>query len=75
MTPKSLTPLLELPAAKRAELALALWESLDDSEREAAFPVTPELAAELDRRIADHVADPGTSVPWTVVRRKLSGRR
>jgi putative addiction module component (TIGR02574 family) len=75
MAPKPLTPLLKLPAAKRAELALALWESLDDTEREAAFPLTPELAAELDRRTADHVSDTSTSIPWPVVRRKLSRKR
>jgi putative addiction module component (TIGR02574 family) len=75
MAPKALTPLLKLPAAKRAELALALWESLDDSEREAAFPMTDELGAELDRRTADHVSDPSTSIPWPVVRRKLSKKR
>ena len=75
MAPKTLTPLLKLPAAKRADLALALWESLDDDERDAAFPVTPELAAELDRRMADHVADPSSSIPWPVVRRKLTRRQ
>jgi putative addiction module component (TIGR02574 family) len=75
MAPKTLTPLLKLSAAKRADLALALWESLDDAEREAAFPVTPALAAELDRRMADHVADPSSSIPWPVVRRKLTRRK
>jgi putative addiction module component (TIGR02574 family) len=75
MAPKTLAPLLKLPAAKRAELALALWESLDDAEREAAFPMTPGLAAELDRRMADHVADPESSIPWPVVRRKLTRRK
>jgi putative addiction module component (TIGR02574 family) len=75
MAPKTLTPLLKLSPAKRADLALALWESLDDDERDAAFPMTPALAAELERRMADHVADPSSSIPWKVVRRKLSGRR
>ena len=64
MTPKTFTPLLRLPAAERADLALALWESLNDAERAAAFPTTPELAAELDRRMADHVSDPSRSIPW-----------
>lgn len=75
MAPKSLAPLLKLPARKRADLALALWESLDDAERDAAFAMTPEMASELDRRIADHVADPSSAIPWKVLRRRLAGRR
>jgi len=75
MAPKVTTPPFKLSPAKRADLALALWESLDDSRREAAFPMTREVAAELDRRTADHVADPGSSIPWVVVRRRLMRRR
>ena len=41
----------------RVELASDIWESLENAEREAAFPVTPELAAEIDRRVAEIDAD------------------
>ena len=75
MSPKALAPLLRLSPAKRADLAPALWESLEDGEREAAFPLTRDVAAELDRRIADHVADPSSAVPWSVVRRRLLRKR
>lgn len=71
MATSPLSDLLSLPAAKRADLAIALWESLSDAEREQALPVSPELVAELDRRWADHLAHPETGVPWTDVLKKL----
>lgn len=71
MATTPLSDLLNLPADKRADLAIALWESLSDSEREQALPVSPELAAELDRRWADHLAQPETGVPWAQVLKNL----
>lgn len=41
----SLTGLLKLPAAERAELALALWESLSEEEREDGLSLTGDEAA------------------------------
>jgi len=75
MNPGALAVLLKLPAAKRADLALALWDSLDRCARRPPFSVTRELATELDRRLADHVADPSSSISWAVARRTLSRRR
>lgn len=74
MAPEIMTSLLRLSAAERADLAMALWEGLDESDREAAVELTPAQAAELERRLAEHHADPSTAVPWSVVRRKLAGR-
>jgi putative addiction module component (TIGR02574 family) len=71
MATTSLSDLLSLPANKRADLAIALWESLSDSERDRALPIGPELAAELDRRWADHLAHPEAGVPWDEVLKKL----
>ena len=71
MASSPLPQLLKLPAADRADLAIALWESLSDSEREGAFELTDEQRAELDRRWTEHVANPGTAIPWFEVRRKL----
>jgi len=71
MATASLADLLRLPAGARAELAMALWESLSDAERDQALPVSPELVAELDRRWADHLAHPEAGVPWTDVLKKL----
>jgi putative addiction module component (TIGR02574 family) len=68
-----LSELLKLRAHDRAEIAMALWESLSDTERESALELTQEQRAELDRRWAEHLRDPGSAVPWSEVRRKLLG--
>jgi putative addiction module component (TIGR02574 family) len=69
-----LSNLLRLPPQERAELAIALWESLTDAERETELTLSPEQEAELDRRWAEHLADPSSAVPWEEVRKKLLGR-
>ncbi len=71
MESSTLSELLKLPADDRAELAMALWDSLSDSEREAEFTLTDAQAAELDRRWAEHLANPDSAIPWSEVRRKL----
>ena len=73
MQPHTLAELLKLPASERVEIAMALWESLTGAEREAELALTPEQEAELDRRVAEHAANPGAAVPWDEVRRKLAG--
>lgn len=71
MPSASLSELLRLPAGERAELAIALWDSLSDVEREVELSLTPEQEAELDRRWAEHLRDPSAAVPWDEVRRRL----
>ena len=73
MASSPLSQLLKLPAGDRAELAIALWESLSDSEREGAFELSDNQQAELDRRWAEHIENPGSAIPWSEVRRKLLG--
>ena len=73
MQSSPLSQLLKLPAGDRAELAMALWESLTDAEREGELALTDEQRAELDRRWAEHLENPGSAVPWSEVRRKLLG--
>lgn len=68
-----LSDLLKLPPETRAELAIALWESLSDVEREARLPLTADQQAELDRRWAEHLKNPDSAIPWDDVRRKLRG--
>jgi putative addiction module component (TIGR02574 family) len=75
MAPNTLSELLKLPAADRAELAMALWASLDDAARDAELALTPEQAAELDRRFAEHEANPGSARPWDEVEKALRSRR
>jgi putative addiction module component (TIGR02574 family) len=72
MLPNALAALLKLPAKDRIELAMALWDSLADDEREAELVLTPEQEAELDRRLEQHRANPGSAIPWEEVRRKLA---
>ena len=73
MPSSPLAQLLKLPAGDRAELAIALWESLTDSQREGEFRLTDEERGELDRRWAEHLEHPDSSVPWSEVRSKLLG--
>ena len=73
MLSNTLAELLKLPAGERVELAMALWESLTDAEREAEVALSPAQEAELDRRLAEHIANPGSAIPWDEVRRKLAG--
>ena len=73
MLSNTLAELLKLPAGERVELAMALWESLTGAEREAELALSPAQEAELDRRLAEHIANPGSAIPWDEVRRKLAG--
>jgi putative addiction module component (TIGR02574 family) len=75
MAPDTLTELLKLPSGERAELAMALWASLDNAQRGAELALTSEQAAELDRRFAEHQADPSSAVTWDEVRQTLLNRR
>jgi len=72
MLSNTLAALLKLPAKDRVELAMALWGSLTDDEREVELVLTTEQEAELDKRLADHLANPGSAIPWEEVRRKLA---
>ena len=72
MAPNTLTELLKPPPGDRAELAMALWASLDDVLRGAELALTPEQIAELDRRFAEHQANPGSALSWTKSRRTFA---
>lgn len=71
MSSNPLTELLKLPPGDRADLAMSLWESLSDVEREDQLELSDAERAELDRRWAEHLADPNSSIPWSSIRSKL----
>ena len=73
MAMRQLSELLKLPADTRAELAMALWESLSVEEREGELGLTPAQADELDRRWAEHLRNPASAIPWEEVLRGLRG--
>ena len=73
MASSPLTELLKLPASDRAELAMALWESLNEAEREGAFELSDADRAELDRRWAEHLKNPKSAIPWAEMRATLQG--
>ena len=62
---------LKLPPERRAALAAALLDSLDqevDQDAEAAWE------AEIDRRLRDLDSGAVRPIPWSEVRLKISGR-
>ncbi len=58
---------LALPQAERALLVERLLESLSPEEDELT---DDELAAELDRRLAEFQRDPSVGIPWSQVQRR-----
>jgi len=70
----SLKALRRLSVAERIQLVEDLWDSIAEDDPDAAFPVTPALAAELDRRLADYERDPSAGADWAVVRRGITER-
>ena len=54
---------------------LEWWNSLTDAERESHAVLTDDQKAELDRRIAEHDADPDSAIPWEEVLEDLRNRK
>ncbi len=61
----------DLTAEERIELIGELWDGLD---RALAAPITPALAAELDRREAEADAAPDAGEAWPEIRDDLRRR-
>jgi putative addiction module component (TIGR02574 family) len=69
----SINDLRKLPVPERLELVESLWESIAaDADQ---LLVTDMQAEELDRRLADHEANPGEGVSWQVLRDRLQKNR
>jgi len=70
-----LAKLRELPVAERLQLVEDLWDTIIEDAPDEALPLSPELAAELDRRLAEHEADPAAARPWAEIRAEILGAR
>jgi putative addiction module component (TIGR02574 family) len=62
----------DLTPAERAELAMALWDSLPVDSPEP--PLTPAQRAELARRVEGYRRDPVAGASWDQVRDRIRGR-
>ena len=66
------SPALEsLTAQERIVLIERLWDSLDSA---TAAPLSPALAAELERRETEADADPDVGIPWDARRDELQAQ-
>jgi putative addiction module component (TIGR02574 family) len=59
---------LRLSIEDRLALIERLWESIED-ERADQLEVSPEVKAELDRRLAAHRRAPHESLSWSEIQR------
>ncbi|MDP2956389.1 MAG: addiction module protein [Longimicrobiales bacterium] len=59
-----------LTVAERIQLVEDLWDSI--AEAEEVLELTEAQRVELDRRLAAHRAQPGSSIPWAVLRAELT---
>lgn len=62
-----------LPAGERADLALAIWDSLG-AEKPGCRLSAAQLA-EIDRRTAEFTADPSIGLMWEQVRSDIEAGR
>jgi len=57
---------------ERLNLVEEIWDSI--AADSAAVPLTDAQRVEIDRRIADHEANPDDVVPWEEVKASISER-
>lgn len=71
-----MTPTLEslgidkLTDDEKYELVEAILETIRGND-ENSFDLTPEQTLELERRRAEHEADPSTAIPWEVLEAEM----
>lgn len=69
MGKSDLQALLALSPAERIELAEDLWDSV--ALEAAAQPLKTHEIAEIEKRLAEHQANPQDVVPWSTVKTHL----
>ena len=65
----SVAEILELPVAERIRLVEVIWDSI--AAVPEAVPMSEDLKAELDRRLAEFEANPEAGSPWAEVRERI----
>lgn len=66
-----LESLRRLPVAERLLLVEDLWDSIATDTPSVDVPLSPQLVAELDRRIADLKEGRERAIPWEEVRESI----
>ncbi len=61
---------LNLSVAERIQLVEDIWDSIARDAGED-YPLAAAQLAEVQRRLAEHDADPSSSVPWAALREKM----
>lgn len=65
--------ILKLSVAERMQLVEDIWDSI--AAEQDVLELSPELRDELDRRLADHAANPRAGRSWSEVKARLLGSR
>jgi putative addiction module component (TIGR02574 family) len=66
-----LAELLKLSPDERLDLIGDLWDSLESRNLP---PLTDDQVEEMERRLAEHRANPGAALSWEEVRAELRSR-
>ena len=69
MKPLPFAEILELPVTERIRLVELIWDSI--AAVPEAIPVSDELKAELNRRLAEFEPHPEAGYPWEEVRKRI----
>lgn len=73
MKQPAVAEILELPVAERIRLVEIIWDSI--AAVPEAVPVSDELKADLDRRLAEFEADPEAGISWEEARQRITQGR
>jgi len=69
MTHLPVAEILELPVPDRVRLIEMIWDSITAVPE--ALPISDDLKAELDRRLAAFESNPEAGLPWEEVRKRI----